>query len=84
MRGLRAMLLVGVCISSIQGSADERVSRSELAKLIVGKTVTWSDYGGQSYYGVGGKYRYASSRQNSQGTWGWCGLCEIYQCFLAL
>ncbi len=49
--------------------AGEKLTRGEITKLVVGKTVTWEDGGGQSYYAVGGYYRYSSRRRISEGNY---------------
>ena len=63
-------ILTGVGILAVMNPAlaEQRASREEIRRAIVGKTVTWSPNGGQSYYGSGGSYRFAGYR-NSEGTY---------------
>jgi len=54
---LLAILSGAIC----DARAGQRLSRDEIRRLIVGKTVTWSNRS-ESSFGAGGDYHYAGTR----------------------
>jgi hypothetical protein len=67
MRNALTAILVfsGFFASATEGAAEQRMSSAEIRKAIVGKTVSWSPNGGQSYYGTDGSYRYNGYRTDT-------------------
>ena len=66
--------LVVVCTCALicsfpRARADERLTPTEIRRLIVGKTVSWNDGGGQSHYAAGGAYRYTRGGRVGEGSY---------------